>query len=97
LACDWLTLDGMTKLTLEQASEITGRPVVLRRNGFAHIAWRTDRHTMEIRMAKRGSEEILLVTGDPVAWVYGGECRKNRPRTIWVENPSVKYLKTLRG
>jgi hypothetical protein len=82
-------------MTLEEASAITERPIKTQINGFRHIVWDTPRHSMEIRITLEADGGNLLVIGTPKPWIFGSEVRKGRPRQIWVENPSVRYLKSL--
>jgi len=83
--------------TLEDASEITGRPITTAANGFRYIVWDTEKHHMVIRMSKcRDADPLeLMVFGEPKPWNFGGEVRRGRPRQIWVRNPTAAYLKRL--
>lgn len=84
-------------MTLQRASEITGREIKTQVNGFQRIVWETDKHTMTIQLGKcRDNEPMeVMVWGEPKPWSFGSEVRKGRPRQIWVRNPSEKYLKGL--
>lgn len=86
--------------TLEQASEITGRPIKGQVNGYQHIVFETDRHHFKIQKRyvgpeDRGNPSSLIVCGDPKRWYSAGSSRKGAPRQIWIDNPTVRYLKTL--
>jgi hypothetical protein len=39
--------------------------------------------------------EHLAVFGKAAPWAFGSEVRKDRPRDIWVDRPSARYLKSL--
>lgn len=84
-------------LTLDEAAQILGREIKTQHNGFRHIVWSTDRHAMEVRMIRpRDTEpEHLAVFGKVARWGFGSEVRKGRPRDIWVDRPSARYLKSL--
>lgn len=85
-------------ITLEQASRILGKNIVTQFDGSKIIQWETNRHDMTVFLGKRyGSNEFeLVVCGTPKPWNFGSEVRKGRPRSIWVVNPSEKYLKKLK-
>jgi hypothetical protein len=84
-------------LSLDEAAQILGREVKTQHNGFRHIVWSADRHAMEVRMVRtRDNEpEHLAVFGKAAPWAFGSEVRKDRPRDIWVDRPSARYLKSL--
>lgn len=84
-------------LTLDEAARIMGREIKTQCNGFQHIVWNTDRHAMEVRMIRpRDTDpEHLAVFGKVAQWGFGSEVRKGRPRDIWVDRPSARYLKSL--
>ena len=84
------------KMTMQRASEITGRAIKIQGNGYKHIVWETEKHTFSIHVGKDfDNNEEVMVLGEPKPWSKGSEVRKGRPRQIWVRNPSERYLRTL--
>jgi hypothetical protein len=86
-----------TITTIEEASMLLGQPIKTEFNGFQHIVWTTESHSYEVQNAKRyDGTPFLLVRADPLRhWAFGSEVRRRRPRKVWVENPSERYIQTL--